>query len=68
MLRFSLYGGLFLAGIALLLALYGILTSLWVSPSSWDAFLLLLGCFALGFLTTLCALLDFRGFGKKDVM
>jgi hypothetical protein len=68
MLRFSLYGGVFFAGVALQLALYGFFTNLWAQPNSWNVFLLLLGCFALGFLTTLCALLDFRGFGKKDVM
>jgi hypothetical protein len=68
MLRFSLYAGVFVAGVALCLALYAILAKLWIPLNLWAVALELLGCFALGFLATFCALMDFRGFGKKDVM
>jgi high-affinity Fe2+/Pb2+ permease len=67
-LRFSLYAGFFVASVGLLFALYGIYATLWSWPNSWVWLLFLLGSFALGFLATFCALLDFRGLGKKDVM
>lgn len=64
-----MYSGFFVEGVVLALALYALYADLWwIPPNSWALFLLLLGGFALGFLGTFCALLDFRGFGKKDVM
>jgi ABC-type antimicrobial peptide transport system permease subunit len=68
MLQFSLYAGFFVAGVGLLFALYGVYTTLWTWPNSWAWLLYLLGGFVVGFLGTFCALLDFRGLGKKDVM
>jgi hypothetical protein len=66
MARFSAYTGLFTAGIAPLIAYCAIPSKLmWVSQDAWHLLLVLLGCFALGFLTMLCALLDFVGFKKK---
>jgi len=71
MLRFSLYAGFFVAGVGFLFALYGIYASLWAWPNSWGWILYLIGGFAVGFLGTLCYLLEtsyYVGSRKKDVI
>ena len=66
MIHFSVYAGFFVAGIAPLFAVCAFPSKVTLlSHDFWHLLLALLGCFAFGFLTMLCALLDFVGFKQK---
>jgi hypothetical protein len=70
-LKWSLYSGLFVVGIELILGGYGILSGWWILPSLKILSFIILGGFALGGLGMLSRHLEvfyYLGSRKKDVM
>jgi hypothetical protein len=70
-LKWGLFGGLFVLGVELLAAGCGILFRWWVAPNLKVLALVLIGGFAFGFLAMVAGILEYppySGHGRKNMM